>query len=767
MPPGPVVRGVWCALVAFVALLVPGTGELAGTPYASARDLAGTDDAPGAARSLAPPAQIADDRPAVELVEQTPWVTSDGTFALRVRTNDIDVAELTLTVHRPVVGRIGFTQSLDGTVGRALWTITQDVAPDTSAVFRVPTRDPSSPFDSERLRTGAGVLPVVVTATDADGTETGRLVTHLVRLPAGDDRSPPLSVALVAPVHHAPLGRPDRTIDASEQLITELEELVAILDAHQTTPMTLVPTPELVASLVDLGRADLANTLRGDGLAALTNAGPFVDVEPARWLASELGEELDHLRALGTEALRARPSTLDTSTLIATGPLDDATLRWWSERGSRLVVPEEDLVPLDRADFPFTLTSTFRLDAAPDLRVAAIDPGLAAHLDADDPRLGAHHLIADLAVLWGDRPADVRGVVVTSEDGSAIDPVLLQELLDALAEPAPIFVPTTVAGLFGRIGDADDPSAAPSEGPDASTDQRPAAAAALVREVADDEAVGELGSFAFELRRASDLAASYRTLVGDDAPAADAVDGLVVRSGARQLDEDERDSYLEAATVIVENDLTGVDLPGEQALTLTDRTGTVPVVVRTDQPDGRRVTLRLDATDITFPEGDRIDLTLDEARQELEVPVRLERQGDLRLGMSVVSPDGQLLLAESELTVRSRQLSGVGIVLSIGAGLFLLLWWGRHLVAARRAASTAPDGSPGTDAADDTAEPDTAAPDTAAPNDEDDTDPADDADRAEATNDDAAGGEVGAAGDVPGDGADTRAPASTDRPPGR
>jgi hypothetical protein len=108
------------------------------------------------------------------------------------------------------------------------------------------------------------------------------------------------------------------------------------------------------------------------------------------------------------------------------------------------------------------------------------------------------------------------------------------------------------------------------------------------------------------------------------------------------------------------------------------------VVVRTEQPDGRHVTLQLDAADITFPEGDHIELTLDATRQELEVPVRLERQGDLRLGLAVVSPDGQLLLAQSELTVRSRQLSGVGVVLSVGAGLFLLVWWGRHLLSSRR-----------------------------------------------------------------------------------
>jgi hypothetical protein len=56
----------------------------------------------------------------------------------------------------------------------------------------------------------------------------------------------------------------------------------------------------------------------------------------------------------------------------------------------------------------------------------------------------------------------------------------------------------------------------------------------------------------------------------------------------------------------------------------------------------------------------------------------------------VTSPDGRLELVRSEVTIRSTAFSGVGVALSVGAGLFLLLWWGRHWRTVRRARRLVP-----------------------------------------------------------------------------
>jgi hypothetical protein len=52
--------------------------------------------------------------------------------------------------------------------------------------------------------------------------------------------------------------------------------------------------------------------------------------------------------------------------------------------------------------------------------------------------------------------------------------------------------------------------------------------------------------------------------------------------------------------------------------------------------------------------------------------------GDTPVQVTVRSPDGNVVLATSRYTVRVTAVSGVGVVLTSGAALFLVIWWVRH-----------------------------------------------------------------------------------------
>ena len=71
--------------------------------------------------------------------------------------------------------------------------------------------------------------------------------------------------------------------------------------------------------------------------------------------------------------------------------------------------------------------------------------------------------------------------------------------------------------------------------------------------------------------------------------------------------------------------------------------------------------------------------------------VKARTSGDTGLNIVVVSPDGTLPIANTLLTVRSTAASGVGIVLSAGAALFLVVWWGRDFRRGRRARRLVPE----------------------------------------------------------------------------
>ena len=70
--------------------------------------------------------------------------------------------------------------------------------------------------------------------------------------------------------------------------------------------------------------------------------------------------------------------------------------------------------------------------------------------------------------------------------------------------------------------------------------------------------------------------------------------------------------------------------------------------------------------------------------------VQTRASGAFPLLVTLQSPDGSLVVSHTQITVRSTAASGVGLLLSAAAGLFLLIWWGRHFLNGRRAGKLVP-----------------------------------------------------------------------------
>jgi hypothetical protein len=63
------------------------------------------------------------------------------------------------------------------------------------------------------------------------------------------------------------------------------------------------------------------------------------------------------------------------------------------------------------------------------------------------------------------------------------------------------------------------------------------------------------------------------------------------------------------------------------------------------------------------------------------------------MGITVKSPDSSIELDRTTFDIRSTAVTGVGFVLSIGAGLFLAVWWARHWHSSRRSRRLMPTGA--------------------------------------------------------------------------
>jgi hypothetical protein len=71
--------------------------------------------------------------------------------------------------------------------------------------------------------------------------------------------------------------------------------------------------------------------------------------------------------------------------------------------------------------------------------------------------------------------------------------------------------------------------------------------------------------------------------------------------------------------------------------------------------------------------------TLNHSTNAVYVNMQSRTSGDFEIDVTLKSPEGNLILAGGQLTVRSLSTSAVAIALSAGAALVLVVWWGRTL----------------------------------------------------------------------------------------
>jgi hypothetical protein len=200
-----------------------------------------------------------------------------------------------------------------------------------------------------------------------------------------------------------------------------------------------------------------------------------------------------------------------------------------------------------------------------------------------------------------------------------------------------------------------------------------------------------------EVRQLRRSAESLALLSAPGDPEVDLVGRLLLLSAASEADAARRQAYLEGAAARVAGRRDSVGLVGPPAFRLTSQEGTIPLTLTASPPFPIGVCLRLtsdkldflDATDSPPGHYDK-PFTLAAENTPVQVRVRARTPGAFPVEVRVRSCDGRLELGSSTVTVRATAPSGLGLVLSGGAGAFLLVWWARHWRTVRRARRLVP-----------------------------------------------------------------------------
>ena len=680
----------------------------------------------------------------IALVAQPSWIGAGGRFDLALQVSHVSnpaSLEVAVTIYQRLTSRSAFALTLEDRISGSPIAIEPkaltDLTPDRSGRFIFPIGIRGTTPDPTRLSLRSeGVYPVRVELRERGGGETAdHFTTHLVYLP--DPHVARLKVAWVLPFHAPPALQPDGGRRPAAAAAAGLSDLAAALTPGSAplVPVSVAPTPETLEAVQGQGlgtsasiaacapdsarpssavgpattspptpgaanpptaaaRDTLDRLRRGvaEGTGRQVIVGPYVPINlPALYgsrLDCEVRAELDQ----GAEATaQVLPGTRVGifRTWVGEEPLNPAAIDRLQALGyDRLVVPDANLSPTPSArltpDRPFLLEGS---GSATTLPAAVADDGLASHfIGGAEAVLQAHQFLADLAQVFFEQPNGAeRGVVVLTPRSWTPSAGFLRTAFDGLAS-APVLDPVTLDTLFSTTPFA------------TMANPRGHGTVPLVRHLADPmPATPADGSYGHDssVRTARPHLAGFVSLTDPTNPlAVDLSRRFLIAESADLRTSSQRYAYIETVDRVIGTQFSGIQPPPSHTITLTAQTGKIPLTFRRRLSYTVHVLVRLHSEKLLFPghTGDDIealDLIGENTTERVEVLTRTS--GTFPLFITLSSLDGNLRKDRpTRLTIRSTSTSAVGLALTGGAALFLVVWWGRHAVRRRRGRRAAP-----------------------------------------------------------------------------
>jgi hypothetical protein len=636
--------------------------------------------------------------PPLALEAQTPWVQASAPwFTVTLGVGERAIPKSQLHVSLTFYSRIGdvsqFDQALTGTPDKTPLKRVTDVAVTSAGAVRTAAACVTVLPDD-------AVTPPTPSPTTSGGCVAGGTTVYLGCTPengtCGDIY--PVSVALLRQGSSTPLARfttfltyeePDRQAGALRVGTVvpvgsgDTSALAQTLSDHRGVAVTLAVNPQSAAALA--AKHSHADSRVLSQLAALTAGGgsdqllsqPYVPVNLAALEAAGLGGEITAQLDQGTELLHqaglhpADGTWVDTASTFTAAQGSDLANGLATARAHTVVLDDGDLTGTPPTE-KYTFASPFSLDALRShTTVLAADSSLDSRFTANpaDPVLEANQLLGGLSFIHYEDAflSDARGVVLVPPAGWQASAPLVGALLGGL-DNNPALAPVTLDQLVAQVpaGANDDPASRRLQGGAAPGD-------AITKTVVNRIVAGRahLTSFAGAIPgHTSVLTPLAERLLDAEAQ------GLRGGQRAGRLDGFDRSFAAMLATV---------SLSTERTLTFTARTAPIPITVLSSVPYPVHLVLSVESDKFTFPNGGSQALTLDRATTPVRVQASSRTSGDrLPVDVTLRTPDGQLVIAHTTLTVHSTSISIVGIALTVLAGLVLLVWWGRTWRRSRR-----------------------------------------------------------------------------------
>jgi len=616
--------------------------------------------------------------PSIELVSQSMWIAEEDVFQISFRIIGATVdSTVDFNIGGPIRSRSAFLDRLAGpSTGPVLHRFSRLALPERDADGVVSlqittTADPAlEAGTSDQLflpLPAEGVYPVSLVLRDSDGIRLDTLHTFLVRIPPAASNQPPLLVSTVLSVSGPPAVNQEGDVDLGPTG-QSLQALADVLDPRVRPQIlaTVSLDPHLIDALAISDRPEDAQLLTRLQQATINRqiaSNTYVPLDSDAWidqdLSLQIGWQIEAGAAVLDEYLGSQPDR--TIMLLTTSASPELLERLQREQVELVLVPDALLNPADELVGTLAKTSFLLPAFGQPAPAVAVDSSVTAHFTrSNSPETAPYLVLADLAVRWFEDPQRLRGIVLAPPMASLPDSTGLGVLLDEISA-SPILSSVDPATIVERLE------------PDTLREVRPA----------EENGFGE--DYKAALTVGQQIARSYQNMVDPIATVGtperqliETLERALLLSGTYGLTETQRDSYLAVVAQTVRDTVAAIEPPSQQRITLTSRSGSIPMLIRNSLSHDVIVRLDLNSDKLDFPDGDSLLWRLSPGVNQVQVEVRAKTSGDAVLEISVNSPTGLLALGESQLTVRATSLSGAGVGIAAAALAILMVWWARN-----------------------------------------------------------------------------------------
>ena len=555
--------------------------------------------------------------------------------------------QLIITLHEPVLNEQAFLfsttgEKLGGVLSSATSNISElEISEDGLTNITLQITEDKEPFDQYLIQAvRPGVYPISLELRTNSQELVDGIISHLIRVPSNADETELLEVILIDSLDIKAI----KSFDKSEA------SWLTTLHKHQQVPMSLVAPPKLLEDFQDTPTFKLWE--QNNQSHELIRSS-FVPIDEALLTNAGLGTEASLLIEKGLETLISIGSVAPSTLWIETNATDVSQFdaRW--ARGIRhAVLSSKSLVATDNLN----PRQPVEIRSQSSLMTVLIFDDLAPRQLKDSPHSAAHRTLSHLATIAFTQESPKFITLDISPDEA--DSTFTDYLLEGIASL--FFIePLLASEAIGK--------------PLAIT-----AAGVPLQYQIKDKASAIRPDFSV-YRKAKTHLSAYRSMIRDeDATDHDNFSQELLYSLSDDLKELEQQTIWRRIIDYVRQRSSLLDAPPEETVQMTSRSAAVPFSFQNRSKTALRVELRIISEKITvedFDDGETTTLVLEPGITTHRFNLRSLSSGSFPIKIELLSPNGLLVLSETQSVIRATAPTGVGLALTLGAALFLAIWW--------------------------------------------------------------------------------------------